>query len=78
MLESNGFAVEKSWWAAPDYRSPAYLVDTTASAVEAARRLPGFSAGRSRVEQLALGAMPAGWLKYFMPGLNFLAIRKEA
>lgn len=50
----------------------------TASAVEAARRSPGFSGARSRLEQLALGAMPAGRLKYSMPGLNLLTFRKKA
>jgi SAM-dependent methyltransferase len=75
LIASSGFRVEKSWWAAPDYRRPLALIDTDSTIIRDARQSVGFIAGRSRLERLVLGSLPASWVKYFMPGLNFLAVK---
>lgn len=73
MLADTGFEVERSWWAAPDYRYPTAMVDTSRDAIVQARQQPGFVAGRSRLERLVLGSLPPPLVMHVMPGLNFLS-----
>jgi SAM-dependent methyltransferase len=77
MLAEAGFATEKSWWAVPDYRFPSALIATDPEAIRLARASPGFDGGRSRLERAILARLPARLVKHVMPGLNFLAVKKD-
>jgi SAM-dependent methyltransferase len=72
LLRDSGFAVEHSWWAAPEMRFPEALIPVDSKSIRHARR-SGVSQGEGRAERMLISLLPARLVKHFAPGLNFLA-----
>jgi SAM-dependent methyltransferase len=72
LLSQAGFAVEQSWWAAPEMRFPEKMVRTDPKSIREARRA-GIRQGDGRAERLLLSLVPAPLVKHVAPGLSFLA-----
>jgi len=73
MLLSAGFAEATSLWAAPDMRYPVQYVGTDCDSVRAARRRPDFVQGETKRTRIVMPRIPASLVKYFTPGLVFIA-----
>jgi len=76
MILSSGFRSADSYWAAPEMRMPTHYVPTDAASVRSARR-EGVLQGDSRKTRLLMPWVPAGMVKYFAPGLTFVARKGE-
>jgi len=74
MLFSCGFQSLQSFWAAPDMRYPERYVRTDVKSIREARKEGGFSQGQSKRDRL-IKYLPSCLVKYFSPGLVFLARR---
>jgi len=75
MLCTAGFRRVNSFWAAPEMRYPTYYVPTDSESIREARRNPNFVQGESRSSRLLMRFIPAPLVKYFTPGLTFLATK---
>ncbi len=74
MLVSCGFESLQSFWAAPDMRYQERYVRTDVKSIREARKEGGFSQGQPKRDRL-IKYLPSRLLKYFTPGLVFLARR---
>lgn len=74
LLRAAGFAVERSWWAAPEMRFPEEMIPVDSESVRTARRR-GVPQGESRSERLLMTFVPAPMVKHLAPGLSFAARR---
>lgn len=72
MIEGRGFIISQSWWATPDMRYTDKFIPCENSAIRRARK-SGLQQGGSRSERIIMSLIPASLVKYFAPGLNFLA-----
>jgi SAM-dependent methyltransferase len=75
MLRHAGFDRVASFWATPEMRYPKEYVPTDADAIRSARKRDDFVQGEGRVGRLLMRRIPAPWVKYFTPGLAFLATK---
>jgi len=73
LLHNAGFSIEQSWWAAPEMRYADEMVPVDAKSVRAARRRK-VRQGAGRAERSLTSLLPATLVKYFTPGLSFLAV----
>jgi ubiquinone/menaquinone biosynthesis C-methylase UbiE len=77
MLSDAGFEKIDSFWATPEMRNPTHYVRTDAASIRQARRTPGFVQGEMRSTKLLMPLIPAFLVKYFTPGLAFLATKRR-
>lgn len=75
MLRNAGFERIDSFWATPEMRYPVQYVPTDAASIREARRNPDFIQGEGRSTRLLMRFIPAPLVKYFTPGLAFLATK---
>jgi hypothetical protein len=75
MLKRVGFGQMRSFWAAPEFRYATHFIPTDAPSIRAARKLPGFHQGESRLSRALMPLIPAPVVKHFTPGLAFLATK---
>ena len=73
-LQNVGFSSIESFWAVPEMRFPEHLVQTSPEAIRQLRN-QRIRQGDSRSSALLMGATPAFLVKYFAPGLFFIARR---
>ena len=73
LLRSSGYEIIQSFWATPDMRFPDYYIPTDSKSVRTARHNCNFDQGRYRSTSLMMQLIPANLVKYFTPGLVFLA-----
>lgn len=76
MIERQGLMVETAYWALPDMRWPTHFLPFQSAAVKAAQRNPALRFGSPKIHWLTK-RLPAGWVKYFAPGLVFLARKQQ-
>ena len=76
MLRDAGFGKIESFWATPEMRFPIQYVPTDTTSIRKARRNPGFVQGEGRSTRLLMRFIPASLVKYFTPGLAFLATKQ--
>lgn len=78
LLSEAGFANLRPFWAVPEYRFPREYVPADSASVAAARRRPAFvKPGDSRDFRLLARLVPAPMVKHLMPGLVFLADKRQ-
>lgn len=77
-LRGAGLGQVKSYWTVPEMRFPTHYVPTDAESVRRARSEPGFRQAEGRKASLVMRLVPAAWVRHFMPGLAFLAIKDPA
>ena len=77
-LKGAGLGQVKSFWTAPEMRFPTHYVPTDAASVRRARSEPGFRQAEGRKASLVMRFLPASWVRHFMPGLAFLAVKTPA
>lgn len=77
MLHDAGFENCISYWATPEMRFPAHYIPTDVDSVRKARRDPQLVQGEMRSTRLLMRWIPAALVKYFTPGLSFLAIKRR-
>ncbi len=77
MLSGSGFGDIRSFWAAPEMRSPTRYVPTDTASVASARRTDGFVQGEMRSTQALMRLIPSSLVKHFTPGLTFLASKSS-
>lgn len=77
MLRNAGFERVDSFWATPEMRYPTHYVPTDTASIRKARRSPGFIQGEARSTRLLMRFIPATFVKYFTPGLAFLATKRR-
>lgn len=75
LLREVGFERIDSFWAVPEMRHPTQYVRSDANSVREARRNSGFIQGESRSTRILMPFIPATLVKYFTPGLAFLATK---
>jgi SAM-dependent methyltransferase len=72
LLRDAGFIEIVSYWAVPEMRFPEYLIPVNARAIRAARKSMARQ-GESRRTDLMMRLTPANLVKFFAPGLFFIA-----
>lgn len=77
LLRNAGFERIDSFWATPEMRFPTDYVPTDTTSIRQARRKPGFIQGEGRSTRLLMRFIPASLVKYFTPGLAFLATKRR-
>jgi SAM-dependent methyltransferase len=77
LLHDAGFAVQRTYWAAPDVRFPTHYAPTDSASVRAVRRVPGLVQGAERSTRLLMPWVPAPLVKHVAPGLAFLATKGD-
>ena len=75
MLDEAGFHQLKSYWAAPEMRFPDVFIENSRTEIEKARRNPQFRQGEMRSTNAVMKLIPSCLVKYFTPGLVFLATK---
>ena len=75
LILQQGFCDLSSYWAAPEMRNPRHFVPTDTASVREARRDEAFLQGTSRLSHFFMGRIPARFVKYFTPGLLFIAVK---
>ena len=76
LLENLGFFPLESYWAAPEMRFPQHLIPTDPGTIRVGRK-GHIRQGDSRSTELLMRATPAFLVKYFTPGLFFIAHRPK-
>lgn len=76
-LQNAGLSVDRSYWLAPEMRYPKNYVEANAAAIRTARQGADFPQGETRLIAALMRLLPAGLVRYFTPGLAFLAHRPE-
>lgn len=77
MLRDAGFGQIDSFWAAPEMRYPTHYVPIDATSVREACNKAGFIQGELRSTRIIMRMIPAALVKYFTPGLAFLASKRR-
>jgi SAM-dependent methyltransferase len=77
-LRGAGLGQVRSFWTVPEMRFPTHYVPSDAASVRRARSEPGFRQAEGRKVSLAMRFVPAAWVRHFMPGLAFLAVKERS
>jgi SAM-dependent methyltransferase len=77
MLRAAGLAGLRSYWATPEMRYPTQMVPTDAASIREARRR-GLVQGANVRTRIVMRMMPAALVKYFTPGLAYIATKPTA
>jgi SAM-dependent methyltransferase len=75
LTKKSGFSKIESFWLAPDIRWPTDIILLEPNILATKRRKGGFSEGESRRTRAIMKFMPDRLVKYFAPGLTFLAYK---
>lgn len=77
MLNNAGFKQISSYWAIPEMRYPSACIPTDRDSIRTARRRSKCVQGEFRSTRLLMPLVPASWVKYVTPGLQFVARRTD-
>jgi SAM-dependent methyltransferase len=75
MLRDAGFGRIDGYWAIPEMRKPVELIPFDGPELRARRRAGKIAQGPSRKTRLAMALLPDRLVKFFTPGLTFIAYR---
>jgi len=78
MLKNQNFSRIQSFWAAPEIRYPEHLIPTDSKSVKTARSSDQLNQGPIKSVRLLMSLLPSHLVKYFTPGLIFLAKKGSA